>query len=67
MLKYILENTEKTDYPHGDLVDIDEVKDKLKMYGFKSVDMTISEFVEDLTIMAKAKPPIINKNINRKD
>ena len=38
--------------PHGALVDINEVKNKMLKYGFKAPDMTVTEFIEDeLTII----------------
>ena len=32
---------------HGDLVDRDEVKQKMIHYGFSAIDMTATEFCED--------------------
>jgi hypothetical protein len=32
---------------HGDLVDRDEVKQKMIHYGFRAIDMTATEFCED--------------------
>lgn len=32
---------------HGDLVSRDEVKQKMIYYGFRSIDMTATEFCED--------------------
>ena len=41
---------------HGNLVDVNEVKEKLLKYGFSAPDMTISEFVEDeLTVVVEAE------------
>ena len=42
--------------PHGALVDINEVKNKMLKYGFKAPDMTVTEFIEDeLTIILEAE------------
>lgn len=41
--------------PHGELVDIREVRDKMIKYGFTAPDMTVTEFVEDeLTAVLEA-------------
>lgn len=41
--------------PHGRLVSADEVQKKMTYYGFRAIDMTIHEFVEDeLTTVLEA-------------
>lgn len=32
---------------HGRLIDANEIREKMKKYGFKAPDMTVSEFIED--------------------
>ena len=41
---------------HGNLVDVNEVKEKLLKYGFSAPDMTVTEFIEDeLTTVVEAE------------
>ena len=41
--------------PHGRLIDADEVQNKMSYYGFRAIDMTIHEFIEDeLTTIVEA-------------
>ena len=41
---------------HGNLVDVNEVKEKLIQYGFTAPDMTVTEFIEDeLTVVVEAE------------